>query len=91
VTSGYSDTPLPRKLGIKPGHLVLLDNAPAGFALDGVDSQRRLGRGPYDVAVLFCPDRARLERRWEAVAGASRAALAEVASECVRGVATCAT
>jgi hypothetical protein len=29
---GYSGTPLPRKLGIKPGHLVALVSAPAGFA-----------------------------------------------------------
>ena len=34
--SGYSGTPLPRKLGIKPGHRVLLLRAPEGFELDGV-------------------------------------------------------
>jgi hypothetical protein len=32
--AGYSGTPLPRKLGIKPGHRVLLRGAPAGFALE---------------------------------------------------------
>ena len=30
--AGYSGTPLPRKLGIKPGHRLLLVGAPAGFA-----------------------------------------------------------
>src|SRR5438132_7910888 len=29
--AGYSGTPLPRKLGIKPAHRVALINAPAGF------------------------------------------------------------
>jgi hypothetical protein len=28
---GYSGTPLPKKLGIKAGHRVLVDRAPAGF------------------------------------------------------------
>ena len=31
VLAGYSGTPLPRKLGIKPGTVVRLLNAPAGF------------------------------------------------------------
>jgi hypothetical protein len=30
--AGYSGTPLPRKLGIEPGHLVGLAGAPPGFA-----------------------------------------------------------
>ena len=30
--AGYSGTPLPRKLGIKPGHAIALIGAPAGFA-----------------------------------------------------------
>jgi hypothetical protein len=62
--AGYSGTPLARKLGIGPGSAVLLDGAPAGFAIDGVPAARRAGPGPYDVIVCFCPDRARLERRW---------------------------
>jgi hypothetical protein len=74
--TGYSRTPLPTKLGIKPGHRVLLDGAPPGFALDGVDAHRRRGKPPYDVAVLFCPDRITLVRRWpvlhEAVTQAGR-------------------
>lgn len=62
--AGYSGTPLVRKLGIVDGAAVLLDGAPAGFSLNGVAAQRRVGRGPYDVVLSFCPNLARLERRW---------------------------
>src|SRR4051812_10083748 len=44
-TSGYSGTPLPRKLGIKPGHRVAFLAAPAGFEQD------TLGELPGDVRV----------------------------------------
>lgn len=68
MTVGYSGTPLPRKLGVSAGALVLLDGAPEGFDLgelpDGVLVDRRVGRRPYDVIVCFCPDRARLVARW---------------------------
>ncbi len=66
-TPGYSGTPLARKLGIVAGSRLLLDGAPSDFALevpDGVTPNRRAGTGPYDVVLCFCPDRARLERRW---------------------------
>lgn len=66
--AGYSGTPLATKLGIKPDSLILLDGAPDGFDLgevpDGVQVQRRPGLQPYPVIVCFCPDRARLVRRW---------------------------
>ena len=66
--AGYSGTPLARKLGVNPGAAVLLDGAPDGFDLgeipDDVQVSRRLGRGPYDVIVCFCPDRSRLVARW---------------------------
>jgi hypothetical protein len=66
--AGYSGTPLARKLGISAGSAVLLDGAPDGFVIDGlpdgVTAHRRPGRDPYDVVVLFCPDSARLGRRW---------------------------
>jgi len=73
--AGYSGTPLARKLGVGVGSRVLLDGAPADFALDaaGADVSRRLPRsrgtgedapGGYDVILCFCPDRARLVRRW---------------------------
>lgn len=67
--AGYSGTPLPRKLGIKPGCRVLLVNAPAGFELgelpERVDVRLRPGRGEYDVIVGFCADYAALERGFE--------------------------
>jgi hypothetical protein len=66
-TPGYSGKPLAAKLGIKADHLVLLDNAPAGFAIEGLPPgtsvARRAGRTPYDVVLMFCPDRARLVKR----------------------------
>ena len=66
--AGYSGTPLARKLGIGPDGSVLLDGAPTSLVIDGlppgVSPARRLGRGPYDVIVCFCPDRATLVRRW---------------------------
>jgi hypothetical protein len=69
-TSGYSGTPLPRKLGIKEGATVAFLHAPAGFAdtlgglPDGVTVRDRL-RGPLDVVVFFTVRRADLERRIE--------------------------
>jgi len=54
--AGYSGTPLPTKLGIKPGHRVLLAAAPAGFdlgSLPGVEVHSRAGSAAYDVVLLF--------------------------------------
>jgi hypothetical protein len=70
VTSpaGYSGTPLPRKLGVKPGSRVLLVDPPDRFELGelpaGVTLHTRAGRGPYDVVLAFCPDLATLLRRF---------------------------
>jgi hypothetical protein len=71
--SGYSGTPLPRKLGIKPGHRVALLGAPDGFEADtlgelpdGVGVVRRAG-GEADVIVSFHTSRAELERRLPAL------------------------
>ena len=41
--AGYSGTPLPRKLGIKPGHRLVLLGVPDGF---------ELGELPEDVKVV---------------------------------------
>lgn len=57
--AGYSGTPLPRKLGIKPGHLVALLDAPeevrrALGAVPGVTTMHALDGGePLDVIVTF--------------------------------------
>lgn len=64
MTTGYSGTPLPAKLGVKPGSRVLLDGAPTGFDLDGVHTHRRPGASPYDVVMLFALHHDRLARRW---------------------------
>ncbi len=70
--AGYSGTPLPRKLGIKPGMRVALLHAPEGFdetlgELPGdVQVVRRLG-GHFDVVVLFVVQRAALELRLDAL------------------------
>jgi hypothetical protein len=68
VTSGYSGTPLPRKLGIKEGTRVLLLTAPAGFTLGLLDStadvRTRAAGTPFDVILAFCHDRKAVERRF---------------------------
>ncbi len=61
-SAGYSGTPLPRKLGIKPGHRVMMLGAPEGFALDGVEPVRR-AQGLADVILSFHTERRELERR----------------------------
>lgn len=60
--AGYSGTPLPKKLGIKPGHRVTMLGAPQGFlrtlgALpDDVSVRTNLRARELDVVLLFCPD-----------------------------------
>jgi hypothetical protein len=68
--AGYSGTPLPRKLGIKPGHAVAVLGGPASVAasLSGLPGagppQRDLsGSDPLDVIVYFVTQRAELEER----------------------------
>jgi hypothetical protein len=73
MSAGYSGTPLPRKLGIKPGQRLALLAAPDGFEggtlgdlPDGVRVARRAG-GTADVIVSFHMARAELERRLPAL------------------------
>ena len=64
--AGYSGTPLPKKLGIKPGHRLLLLSTPDGFALDELPEDvkiARQARGKADVIVSFHTERADLARR----------------------------
>jgi hypothetical protein len=68
AVAGYSGTPLPRKLGIKEGHRVLVLGAPEGFdrtlgELPGGVSLRTSARGTADVIVSFHDRRAELARR----------------------------
>jgi hypothetical protein len=60
--AGYSGTPLPKKLGIKPGHRVLVLRAPEGFALEDVPVATT-ARGKADVIVSFHDRRADLAMR----------------------------
>jgi hypothetical protein len=66
--AGYSGTPLPQKLGIKPGARVAFVGAPAGFAValgalpPGTSVDEGLA-GPHDVIVFFARSRKDLERR----------------------------
>lgn len=65
--AGYSGTPLPKKLGIKPGTTLATLNAPADFAatLGPLDDVRIRSdtRGRWDLLVLFVTSRRDLERR----------------------------
>jgi hypothetical protein len=61
-TVGYSGTPLPKKLGIKPDSRVLLLNAPEEFQLEGVKVVSR-ATGLADVILSFHTERRDLERR----------------------------
>jgi hypothetical protein len=68
---GYSGTPLPQKLGIKPGHRLLVLGAPDEFLpadlgpLPEVTVLRRAAP-PVDVAVVFAVTRDELVRRFAA-------------------------
>jgi hypothetical protein len=63
----YSGTPLPKKLGIREGSLVLVARPPDGFDLGplppGTELVSRARRG-LDVALLFVTERRELERRF---------------------------
>ncbi len=67
-SAGYSGTPLPRKLGLKAGQVVLLDGQPADVDLgslasvDGLRIVRRLPRAA-DVTVTWHTSLAELDRR----------------------------
>ena len=76
ASAGYSGTPLPKKLGIRPGTTVALLGAPPGFVdatlgplPDGVvvchDS-----RQAFQVGLLFARSRADLRRRFASTARA---------------------
>jgi hypothetical protein len=66
--AGYSGTPLPRKLGIKPGHRLLLVDAPDGFGLEGLpDDVTDAAAGRADVILAFHTGRAELAERMPAL------------------------
>ncbi len=67
--SGYSGTPLPKKLGIADGHRVAWLGGPPDIAAaiaaaqPGARIDMALGRATFDVIALFVRARAELERR----------------------------
>ena len=74
ATAGYSGKRLVEKLGIKPGHLVLIRNAPRGYARTLGDLppgafRYATGKGPFDVIQVFVSAEADLRR---AIADARR-------------------
>src|SRR5262245_40152057 len=67
--AGYSGTPLPQKLGVKPGHRVAALSVPksamsvvAEIAGVAPVELKLTGSQPYNVIVLFCDRRFDLER-----------------------------
>ena len=73
--AGYSGTPLPQKLGIKPGHRIALLRPPEDFnatlgALPEGVAVRRAARGPLDVIVQFVGSERELRRRFGTLASA---------------------
>ncbi len=67
MSAGYSGTPLPRKLGFKPGMTAVYLDAPDHLDallgdLDGVTVRRAL-RGRADLVLCFVTERRALERR----------------------------
>ena len=72
TSAGYSGTPLPKKLGIKEGHVVATLGAPEHFAalLDPLPAGVILkagprGKGPFDVIVSFVGYASELGRRFD--------------------------
>jgi hypothetical protein len=64
--AGYSGTPLPKKLGIKPGSAVALVGAPPGFprtlgALPPGATLRGAGAGPRNLTIWFTASRKNLD------------------------------
>jgi hypothetical protein len=62
----YSQTPLPKKLGIREGSRVALQGAPQGFA-EAIDVSPRT-RGKLDVVVVFATRQGELIRHFPVLA-----------------------
>jgi hypothetical protein len=69
--SGYSGTPLIKKLGIKSGFNIAFVNAPSGFA-SGLNLPADVlsnSRKPLDFALLFVRSEKELQQRFSKLAG----------------------
>ena len=69
TTAGYSGTPLPKKLGLKPGQRVYVGGpAPADFLAEVDDvTWLRQARAPVDVAIVFTMSSADYRKRLASV------------------------
>ena len=70
---GYSGTPLPKKLGIKPGFRVQFVAAPVEVRAELRDSlagceMARGGKGPLDFAMVFTQSQAELTKEFRRLA-----------------------
>jgi hypothetical protein len=65
VTAGYSGTPLPQKLGVKPAHVVFLDGQPADVELGDLVAASVVRRLPrtMDLTLTWHTTLAGLEKR----------------------------
>ena len=68
--AGYSGTPLPKKLGIKPQFRVSLDGMPAEVKTELQDALAgcAISRDQLDFAMLFVKSRAELKKQFAATA-----------------------
>ncbi|NNF05695.1 MAG: DUF3052 family protein [Candidatus Eisenbacteria bacterium] len=75
MPAGYSGTPLPKKLGIKEGHRIVLVGAPKGYDKTlgklpaDVEVRETLRGGPFDVIHFFTKKKSDLLKRFPQLAG----------------------
>ena len=69
--AGYSTTPLAKKLGVKPGARLALDQAPTGWSVPELPPgvHAAAGAEPADVVVAFFREAAELPQRLPQLAG----------------------
>jgi len=67
-TAGYSGTPLPKKLGIKPESRSLLVGASAEVTKELSVTAKESGREPLDFALLFVKSKAELAQQFSRLA-----------------------
>ena len=72
---GYSGTPLPKKLGIKPGFQVSLINMPADVRTelktalaDCALNEKKPGKNPLDFAMVFTTSKTDLTKEFKRIA-----------------------
>jgi hypothetical protein len=69
MSAGYSGTPLPKKLGVKPGSRVLLVAAPPELVGEIAGEGEVVEAGPADVIVAFFTERPALEAALDGLRG----------------------